>query len=330
MPSAHGGEACDNPPHPGPPTPMTLHTTTGRWRLGATLACTTMLVWGMLPLALKIVLRVLDSPTIIWFRMSVSALLIGGLLAWRRRLPPLRTLTRRGWVLLLIAVGGIAANFRAFMAGLDLTTPGNAQVLSQLGPVLLALGGLVVFGERYRRLQWIGLAVLATGLGVFFSNQLHLLVTQVDRYLLGSAMIVVAAATWAAYGLAQKQLLRSLSAEGIMLCIYVGSALVFAPLATPSRVPEIPRFEMLVLLFCAVNTIVGYGAFSNALHHWEASRVSAVLSLTPLATLTFAVLGERLFPDVMHTEPVSAWTIGGAAIVVAGSLLVALGGRRGD
>jgi drug/metabolite transporter (DMT)-like permease len=30
----------------------------------------------------------------------------------------------------------------------------------------------------------------------------------------------------------------------------------------------------------------------------------------------------------MHTEPVSAWTIGGAVIVVAGSLLVALGGRR--
>lgn len=307
---------------------MTLHTTTGRWRLGATLACTTMLVWGMLPLALKLVLRVLDPTTIIWFRMGVSALLIGSLLAWRRRLPRLDTLSGRGWALLLIAVGGIAANFWAFMIGLDLTSPGNAQVLSQLGPVLLALGGLVVFGEHYRRLQWIGLAVLATGLGVFFSNQLRLLLTQLDRYLLGSAMIVLAAATWAAYGLAQKQLLRVLSAEGIMVCIYAGSFLVFSPLATPSRVLELPRFEMLVLLFCAVNTIVGYGAFSNALHHWEASRVSAVLSLTPLATLTFAMLGERIAPSVMHTEPVSAWTIGGAVIVVAGSLLVALGGRR--
>jgi drug/metabolite transporter (DMT)-like permease len=307
---------------------MTLHTTTGRWRLGAALAATTMLVWGTLPLALKIVLGVLDATTIIWFRMGVSTLLIGGLLASRRRLPPLHRLGRRGWILLLIAVGGIAANFWAFMVGLDLTSPGNAQVLAQLGPVLLALGSLIVFGERYRRLQWIGLAVLATGLGVFFSNQLQLLVAQIDRYLVGSAMLVVAAATWAAYGLAQKQLLRELSAEGIMLCIYVGSFLAFLPLATPSRVPAIPRFEMLVLLYCAVNTVIGYGAFSNALHHWEASRVSAVLSLTPLATLCFAVLGERLAPAVIHTEPVSAWTIGGAAIVVAGSLLVALGGRR--
>jgi len=308
---------------------MPLHTTTGRWHLGAALACTTTLVWGVLPLALKIVLEVLDATTIIWFRMGVSALLVGGLLAWRRRLPRLRVLDGRGWALLAVAVGGIAANFWAFMVGLDLTSPGNAQVLSQLGPVLLALGGLVVFGERYRRLQWIGLGVLATGLGVFFSNQLGLLVTQLDRYLLGSAMIVLAAATWAAYGLAQKQLLRSLSAEGIMLCIYVGSFLAFSPLAAPSRVPEIPRLEMVVLLFCAVNTIVGYGAFSNALHHWEASRVSAVLSLTPLATLGFAEIGERIAPSVVHGEPVSAWTIGGAVIVVAGSMLVALGGRRG-
>jgi hypothetical protein len=55
---------------------MTLRTTTGRVRLGATLAATTMLVWGVL--ALKVKLRSLDSPTIIWFRMGVSAWTIGG------------------------------------------------------------------------------------------------------------------------------------------------------------------------------------------------------------------------------------------------------------
>ena len=83
---AHGGEASRQSATPRPAGPrMTLHTTTGRWRLGATLACTTMLVWGTLPLALKIVLRVLDCPPSSGSRMSVSALLIGGLLAWRRR-----------------------------------------------------------------------------------------------------------------------------------------------------------------------------------------------------------------------------------------------------
>jgi drug/metabolite transporter (DMT)-like permease len=307
---------------------MTLHTTTGRTRLGATLAATTMLVWGVLPIALKLVLRSLDSLTIIWFRMGVAALVIGTLLASRRHLPGLRSLGRHGLALLAVAVIGIAANFWTFMVGLDLTSPGNAQVLLQLGPVLLALGSLLVFKERYQRLQWIGLAVLVAGLGVFFSSQLRLLVTEIERYLLGSAMLVIAAATWAAYGLAQKQLLRSLSAEGIMLCIYVGCFLCFSLGAAPTRIVHMPTLDLGVLLFCAANTLVGYGAFSNALHHWEASRVSAVLSLTPLATLGFTVLGAALIPDVIHAEPVSAWTIGGAGTVVGGSLLVALGGRR--
>jgi len=307
---------------------MPLHTTTGRTRLGASLATTTMVVWGILPLALKLVLRSLDASTIIWFRMGVSAVTIGALLAWRRRLPRLGTLGATGLALLAVAVGGIALNFWTFMVGLDLTSPGNAQVLVQLGPVLLALGSLVVFRERYRRLQWIGLGVLAVGLAVFFSNQLALLVRSVDRYLLGSAMLLVASATWAAYGLAQKQLLRSLSAEGVMLCVYAGSFLCFSFAATPSAIAQIPRLDLGVLLFCAANTMVGYGAFSNALHHWEASRVSAVLSLTPLATLAFTVAGARLFPEIVQAEPVSAWTIGGAATVVGGSLLVALGGRR--
>ena len=307
---------------------MTLHQTTGRARLGALLASTTMLFWGVLPLALKIVLRSLDSLTIIWFRMGIAALVIGSTLAWRRRLPPLRSLGRHGLVLLAIAIAGIAVNFWTFMIGLDLTSPGNTQVLLQLGPVLLALGSLVVFKESYRPLQWIGLAVLAIGLGVFFSNQLRLLLSQIDRYLLGSASLVIASASWAAYGLAQKQLLRALSAEGVMLCIYVGCFTCFSFGATPSRIAQLPPLELGMLLFCAANTLVGYGAFSNALHHWEASRVSAVLSLTPLATLGFTMLGATFVPQLVHAEPVSAWTIGGAATVVGGSLLVALGGRR--
>jgi drug/metabolite transporter (DMT)-like permease len=315
-----------------PPEPraraLTPHRTTGRARRGALLASTTMVFWGVLPLALKIVLRSLDPVTIVWFRMGFAALVLGSALAWRGRLPALHRIGRHGAALLAIAIAGIAANFFTFMVGLDLTTPGNTQVLLQLGPVLLALGSLVVFDESYRRLQWIGLGVLTVGLGVFFSSQLRLLVTNLDRYLLGSAALVVASATWAAYGLAQKQLLRLLSAEQIMICIYVGCFLCFSTVATPSRIATLSTLELAMLLFCAANTLVGYGAFSNALHHWEASRVAAILSLTPLATLGFTVLGATLAPDWVHGEPVSAWTIGGAATVVGGSMLVALGGRR--
>ena len=111
-----------------------------------------------------------------------------------------------------------------------------------------------------------------------------------QRYLSGVAMLGLAAVTWAAYGLAQKQLLRRLRAQGIMLCVYVGCLVCFWPWAHPSALASVGALPLALLLFCAVNTLVAYGAFASALEHWEASRVSAVIALTPLATLAFSSL----------------------------------------
>jgi drug/metabolite transporter (DMT)-like permease len=306
---------------------MVLHQPTGRRRLGFALASVTMVLWGVLPLALKLALRSLDAVTITWFRFGVASLVLGVWLGARGRLPALGRLGRGGWALLVVAVLGLAANFIAFLVGLDLTTPATAQVLIQLAPMLLGLGSLIVFRERYERLQWIGLGVLSLGLATFFSGQLRALAAQLDRYLLGSALIVAAAITWAIYGLAQKQLLRWLPSQPLMLCIYVGCFLCFSPAARPGALAGLSGAAFAILLFCAANTLVAYGAFAGALNHWEASRVSAVLSLTPLATLAFSTLAAALFPALVPAEPISAASLAGAAVVVSGSLLVTLGAR---
>src|SRR5512134_3716769 len=159
---------------------MALHQPTGRSRLGFALAATTMLLWGMLPHALKLALRSLDATTITWFRFGVASLVLGAWLASRGGLPRFAGFGRTSWGLLAVAVLGLAANFLAFLVGLDLTTPANAQVLIQLAPMLLGLGSLAVFGERYERLQWLGLAVLVLGLLVFFASQLRALVADLD------------------------------------------------------------------------------------------------------------------------------------------------------
>jgi drug/metabolite transporter (DMT)-like permease len=185
-----------------------------------------------------------------------------------------------------------------------------------------------VFKERYERLQWIGLGILVAGLVTFFSSKLGAIDTGTDRYLTGSAILVVAAVTWACYGLAQKQLLFTYSSQPLMLLIYAGCFACFSPGTHPTRLGGLDGFGWAVLLFCAANTLVAYGAFAAALEHWEASRVSAVLALTPLATLVFTLAGSALFPEVIHPEPVSAWSFVGAFAVVGGSMLVTLGARR--
>jgi drug/metabolite transporter (DMT)-like permease len=304
---------------------MELHRPSGRRALGFALASTTMLLWGVLPLVLRRALRDVDAASLTGFRFGTSALVLGALLAASGRLPALGRLPRSGVRLLIVATLGLAANYIGFLLGLDHTSPANAQVLIQLGPLLLALGGLVVFRERFAPAQWLGFAVLVIGLGAFFASQLAALGRESERYLVGVAWIAFAALTWAIYGLAQKQLLQVLSSQGVMLCIYAGCAVCFAPWTRVASFAALTPWTWTLLAFCAANTLVAYGAFAAALEHWEASRVSAVLALTPLATLAFSVAAARLAPEQFATEQLSATSWAGAALVVAGSLLTALG-----
>lgn len=307
---------------------MDIHRPSGNAALGFGFAITTVVLWGVLPLALKATLARLDPGTITGFRFLFASLVLGGFLWQRGALPPLRTLGGSVWALLAAATLGLAANYIAYLMGLHWTTPANAQVLIQLAPLLLALGGIFVLGEHFTPVQWAGFAALVSGLALFSGSQLHALATSLDTYLAGVAMIGLAAVTWAGYGLAQKQLLRDMSSQGVMLCIYVGCTVCFAPFSHPQALARLDWVGWGVLLFCAANTLVAYGAFAAALEHWEASRVSAVLSLTPLATLGFASLAMWLVPGLVAPEVLSAGSVAGAAIVVGGSLVTSLGGRE--
>lgn len=308
---------------------MDLHRTTGRRGLGFALACTTMLMWGTLPIALKGLLARLDPLTITWVRFLVSGVALFAVLGSRGTLPRPSAWSRSQWLLLAAATAFLGANYWGYIAALDRSTAIDAQVLIQLAPLLLALGGVFVFGEYFTRLQWGAFGVLIGGLGLFFAGQLGALVTGLSRYLGAVALMVFAALTWAIYGLAQKQLLHGLRSQSVMLVIYLGCAVIFSPLSAPGALPGLDGVGWGLLLYAAANTLVAYGTFSESLQHWEASRVSAVLALTPLATLCFGRLADSLWPGLEATGPLAWSSLLGAGLVVTGSLGMALGGRDG-
>jgi drug/metabolite transporter (DMT)-like permease len=306
---------------------MARHQASGRFGLGLALASSTMVLWGVLPLILQGVLGVLDPVTITWFRFSFATVALLPWLARRGQLPRLGALVGRARALLAVATLFLAANYITYLLGLDRTNAPSAQVLIQAAPLLLALGGIFVFREHFVRLQWIGLGVLVLGMGGFFASQLRALAEGLDRYLSGAALIGVASVTWAIYGLAQKQLLLWMPSQAIMLCIYAGSALLFALGARPASLAQLDAAGWLLLIFASANTLLAYGAFAAALEHWEASRVSAVIALTPLATLGFTLLAAAIWPEHVDGRSVSPSALGGAAAVVGGSLLISLGRR---
>src|SRR5205085_5922337 len=150
---------------------MALHQASGRWRLGLAMALLTAFSWATLPVALKIMLEQLDPYTLTWFRFLVAALAMLAFVALRGDFAGFAGLGGRRWLLLALAALGLIANYVFYLLGVQHTTPGNAQLLIQLAPLLMALGGIYIFGERYRAGQWAGLAVIAAGLLLFFRDQ---------------------------------------------------------------------------------------------------------------------------------------------------------------
>ncbi len=321
------GSASDQAPARG-----RRHQARGNPRLGLLLALATTLLWGFLSIALKLLLEGMDAFTITWYRLTAAALVLALFQARRRRLPDVRQLDGRGWGLLAVAVLGLVGNYVLFVVSLDYVPPATAQLVIQLAPILFLLGGLLIFREAFSRVQWIGLVVLIVGLVLFFNQRLPALLRLAGSEGLGVAIVVVAGIVWAAYALAQKQLLVSFSSVNILLLIYIGATALLYPLASPADIFALTPFQLGLLVFCTFNTLGAYGCFAEALVHWEASRVSAVIALTPLMTIgaVYAVLA--IWPQADVGERLGAVGMLGALVVVAGSVMAALGtgARKGE
>jgi drug/metabolite transporter (DMT)-like permease len=305
-----------------------MHKVTGRWKLGLALALVTALAWGVLPIALKLTLQGMDAYTITWYRFAVSGVVLAVIMAGTRQLPSLRGIGRHVWLVLAIAIGGLLGNYVLYLLALDHTSPAIAQVVIQLGPMFFLLGGLLLFKERFAPLQWAGLAALLLGLGLFFNRRLPELVDFSQTTGLGVALMVGAAAVWAAYALAQKQLLKRFGSQQILLLVYLGAIVLLLPFTELGSVRALEPLQAWMLAFSCVNTLVAYGAFAEALEHWEISRVSAVLAITPLITLGSVWLFDRLAPGLLPPEGLNSLSIVGALLVVAGSATCVLSGAR--
>lgn len=307
---------------------MVRHEVSDNWRLGVTLATVTMLLWASLPVALDMALEVLDPFTLSWFRFLAAGVVLGVGLALSGRLGQYARLSRRGWALLCVAALGLTCNYVLYLYGLSHTSPGNIQVIIQLGPLFLALGAMAIYGERYTTTQWVGFVALVLGLGIFFRDQIAALAGSIDTYAVGVVMIVLAATTWAVYALAQKQILVELASPLVMLFIYFSAVVLLSPMTTPSQLLRLDWIHGAAVAYCALNTLLAYSAFAEALNHWQASRVGAVLALTPLGTLMVVSGLSQAWPEFVAPESMTVVGVAGAVIVVVGSMMTSLGSRR--
>lgn len=297
------------------------------WQLGLLFSVLTVAQWGLMPPLLKGLLGELDSFTIIWARTALSVLMVGlyyatsARVAWRPMLEP------RNMALLAIAVVGLLGNYYGFMMGLERITPGAAQVLAQLAPLSLLIGGVFIYRERFSPLQWLGLLVVLAGLGLFFHHRLESL-TDFDSFGVGMLCVVAASLAWGMFGLAQKKAIANgIGSQQVLLTIYVAGTLLYAPGANFRSVAELSLVGAGLLVAVALVMVVSYVTLAKAMACWEASRVSAVLVTTPLFTLLYVAILATVWPGFIPADPLDALSWLGAALVVLGSGVAAVARR---
>lgn len=288
---------------------------------GILYATFTALLWGVLAIVLKIIDKDLEPATIVWFRFFIA---FGGLAAWQAvKNPSSFKLMAKPPLLLIIATLGLSWNYISFMMGIRHTTPSNAQLFIQTGPILLTVAGIVFFKERITILQTAGFAVAIIGVAFFYRDQLLAFFDAKQEYNLGVIYIFTSAMAWAIYAVLQKKLVMKYNIESLNLFIFGLPVLLYAPFINLGPLLHVSWVTWVLLLFVGLNTLFSYTFLSVALKNTDASKVSIIIIMNPIITFICMDIFTRLDVSWIQHERFSMMSVVGAGLVIVGAILVA-------
>ncbi|MBA4411063.1 MAG: DMT family transporter [Bacteroidota bacterium] len=281
----------------------------------------TVLMWGVLAIALKIASKEIDSPTIVWFRFSLA---FSGMAIWMAiKNPKDFQILYKPSRLILVSSLALAWNYIAFMYGVQFTSPSNAQVAIQSGPVLLAVFGIIFFKERISRIQIAGFLLAILGFWIFYKQHVGAVpMGQEGQYTKGMLITLTGAVAWATYAALQKKLIVNYSVGTLNVFIFGLPVLIFLPFVNFQNLTHLSFGYWALLVFLGANTLISYGYLSLALKYLEAGKVSIIIVLNPIITFTLMGILTWLQVSWIDGEHFSVLSIAGALLALTGAILV--------
>lgn len=286
---------------------------------GILLSVATALLWGILPIFLKITLQGFHSGTIAWFRFLFAFIILAVILQLKNH-APLNILRKPPWMGI---VGGLclAANYYWVTVGVDLSGPSNMAVLIQTASVFLVLAGVFVFKERLAIRQVLGMIIMGCGLFLFFHDQQSRIHGQ-GEYYYANLLIILAAIVWVGYMISQKFLSRQYGAQSLNLLVYAVSTIVLIGGVEWGDFSSAGLTAWSALIFCGINTILAYGTLAEAVKYIPLALISVIISLNPLITL----FGMKVLPEIgfagLKADPIGSLGYWGGVVAVTGVVLV--------
>ncbi|MES2192744.1 MAG: DMT family transporter [Pseudomonadota bacterium] len=255
-----------------------------------------------------------------WLLAAAVLIALSGGELWQKR----SELAQTWWQYFVLGFLGMLVCGAWVYQGARSTGAVNIALIYSASPVLIGVGAAFWLGERFTRLQAVGVLIAMAGvLHVVLKGQWSALGGV--QFVPGDAWIVGATFAWAAYALLQKKWPSTLSATARLAASCTGGVILLLPCAIwESTVPGLTHWGTHALtLITVAGVIPGLGAYW--IYGWAqkvlgASRVAVALYLGPLYTafVAWAVLGEA--PGWHHAV--------GAALILPGVFLVSGAGFR--
>ena len=247
------------------------------------------------------------------WRLLVASLLLAPLAG--ARLAALKDLDRRDWLLLGLAGVALAAHFLTWIAAVQKTTVANASTFFAINPVITAVAGHLLFGERLGRRLLVSILVGLLGVTIIGVTDMRFS----REHLPGDALAVLCSFLFTAYFLLGKRVREKLDNRAYVTVLYGIAAVVCFVVLAASGGPVIhhsPRSWLCFGLMALVPTMIGHTSMNYALRYLPAGRI---------ATLS---LSEPLLAGVVARfawgEPIRVQTLAGYALICVSVVLVVL------
>lgn len=271
------------------------------------------MVWAVNNIISKYVVSDLDVPPL--FYAAARFVIVAVIL-----IPFLRPAPRPLWRLILTAFLMGGGNFGLMFVGLKYSTASTAAVVLQLGMPITLILSVIFLNERIRWRRGLGIALTFAGVLTVMWNP--------HGFALSTGLLLVAGATlMSGIGIILTKQIEGMRPITFQAWVGLVSVLPMALLSAwlePGQVDAalaagLPFWA--ALLFSAVVVSVGaHTLYVTLLQKYEANLISALVLVTPLATIALGVL--------VLGEPFGLRMALGSVLALAGVLIIALRGNQ--
>jgi drug/metabolite transporter (DMT)-like permease len=254
-------------------------------------------------------------------RFLIASLFFAVLL--RRRPAEERRLGRDRWLLLGMALSGVAVFTPTLYLGLRFTTAVNATLINGFGPLITGLLSALLIREPMSRRQLTGAIVGLAGVIVLISGG-SLAFWRAVRGNVGDLIVLGAVALWGLYSVLGRQVMHHRPAlSTTALSVFLGLPLLL--LAAAWEIQTFPvsvrREVILAVLYIGIApAVIGFLSWNSGVRRLGPSGAMVFYNTLPLygALLGYLFLGESIGP---------AHLLGGA-LIIGGGLWAARGRSR--